>query len=1360
MELAEYLLDHMQRTTSAYQELQDKEARLASDLALAQAQLFPLRKENSRLTRENHQLHLDNIRQQDEASNMFADQGVNMRKLKDEIADMSLVMKLKDEELRNMESEKDRIKEAYEDLADPSMKSKGAKRMMKISKFLPPAQKVEKTDKELTLTPSDDMLVKEDAKIIESLRHQLDEADRMRKTHEAEIARLGQAVHNREMELARTSRASDVGEGTTRLEQLAAADASNKRIIDQLNGQVDFLNEQLALREAQIVDFSAKVEAADEVTLRFAATSSKLERLETENATLSTQLRVLENKVEDLELSADPEGDVTLDELFDATSAHSAKAVQEMLESTSSQVYAHGETKVDVSTTSTLKTGQKAPAKGGKPRVARKSAVASPEQARMSGAGKKSGATGGSSNPIDEQIRALDARSKQLEKEGRKIVGGARRGGVDHSVDMNLFTREEHDNVVAELKSQIVELEEDNERLRELFEGMQGGEAVIKERLRKGEERIAELRDQLTAAEQQADTLALEVQRKDDYISAREVEYSDLQRRLEEAAAKIGNSTSSALETSARSSQLEFALNEANNENKRLTSMCETYSSDLSLIRAERLDLMMAKEELEAKDRVMSRDLAKLREIGNKSSAELTECRSELVKAQITIDNLSASAESNARKASSAEEHAELMSTELSKAKAMLTESVAELAKYQMSEAPGNVAEALRNDMMVLRQKCDLLEEAELGWKRERMSLNDTLQDMTRRQNLHDELRQQTERDHEQLVEEIVEKNDVILELQREKQKLEMQGDRMAMQLRNQEASISSLNAAARERSDEVNESMNASQILNADISMLSKRCVDAEEAYESARGQADKESRMLAAATRRAGEAETQVDSLTALVAANQEEISSLQAKLTLAKDELEAAKRKADNETSSVHQALDREMALQRTVAELKVAVASAEKDSRAQALKNTRLLASLNEGEDATSKLHGEVKSLQEVVAEKDGRINELLSSLKSLDTARDAMQSELDQYQENDISLRKEVAAVANRDGQTTKVLEQTERKLREVSDDLASTRRACKELDARIVALREENAELKRRYGMRNADVAGATEDLMLMTKENQALTTELADVTTERDRLRGKIQELMARLHTTDQGKRALEIERNDLIDTYRIVLGDKRKVENELNALGQAKQQSGISLQQMQEQVSDLKGIVESSQAQEKRLVTERSTFMRQLEGANDELVRSRNRTEAVEADNRRLMQDTHALRQTNVMLKERVEMVVKRATHASDANKILSSRLSAVERERDAVRALVAAERRKSEEYGTLIEGARAQVAQKELQLARQVGAEVGESSISNAGESSASSAAAAAASAALNASLGLSEEDSLQSASSPQVHHPKDA
>ena len=720
------------------------------------------------------------------------------------------------------------------------------------------------------------------------------------------------------------------------------------------------------------------------------------------------------------------------------------------------------------------------------------------------------------------------------------------------------------------------------------------------------------------------------------------------------------------------------------------------------------------------------------------------------MKARIAIDNATMDAESSQRKAASCEEATEAMAKDLARTKGMLSESVAELAKFSMSEAPGSVAEALRNDMLVLRKKCDMLEEAQLGWKRERAGMSDTITDLTRRQGLNDEMRLQSERDHEQLVEEVVAKNDVILQLQREKQKLELGMDKMALQLRSQEASIGSLNAAAREREEDVSVSLNASQMLNADISMLSKRCADAEEAYSLARQQAEKENKMLVAATRRANEAESQVDSLTTLVAANQEEISALSAKLSMARDQADTASRRADAEKGSFEQAMEKEMALQRTVAELRVAVAAAEKESRAQALKNTRLLATLNDGEESADSLSKQIDALKDTVSEKDSRIAEVTASLKALDLARDAMQNELDQYQENDLALRKDLAAASQREATQQSLLEQTERRLREVGDDLAGTRRACKELDARLSAMREENSELKRRYGMRNADMAGATEDLMLMTKENQALTAELADAATDRDRLRSKVQEVMARLHTADQAKRALEIEREDLINTYRIVLGDKRKVENELNALGQTKQKAGVNIQQLQEQVSDLKGVTDAHSLTERRWAAERSTFVKQIETANDELVRSRNRTDAVEADNRRLMQDTHALRQTNVMLKERVEMVIKRATNAADANKILSSRLAAAERERDAVRALVMAERQKSEEYGTLIETARAQVAQKELHIARLAGSggAGAESSISEAGESSASSARAAADAAALSASLGLSEEDSLKS------------
>ena len=203
---------------------------------------------------------------------------------------------MKTEEANRSEAEKERIKEAYEELADPTMKGKHVKRMMKISSYLPEKAK----DEPAPPVPSNgglDDAAKADAKMIEILRNQLDDSLETNKRAKEEIARLQQSVHNREMELARTSRASDVGEGTTRLEQLAAADASNKRIIDQLNGQVDFLNEQLALREAQLVESSAKVERADDLEMQLAGARDKLDNLQAENASLGAPCACLRQRL-------------------------------------------------------------------------------------------------------------------------------------------------------------------------------------------------------------------------------------------------------------------------------------------------------------------------------------------------------------------------------------------------------------------------------------------------------------------------------------------------------------------------------------------------------------------------------------------------------------------------------------------------------------------------------------------------------------------------------------------------------------------------------------------------------------------------------------------------------------------------------------------------------------------------------------------------------------------------------------------------------------------------------------------------------------------------------------------------------
>lgn len=63
--------------------------------------------------------------------------------------------------------------------------------------------------------------------------------------------------------------------------------------------------------------------------------------------------------------------------------------------------------------------------------------------------------------------------------------------------------------------------------------------------------------------------------------------------------------------------------------------------------------------------------------------------------------------------------------------------------------------------------------------------------------------------------------------------------------------------------------------------------------------------------------------------------------------------------------------------------------------------------------------------------------------------------------------------------------------------------------------------------------------------------------------------------------------------------------------------------------------------------------------------------------------------------MLNDRIQMIIKRAAMAADGNKIFATRLTTVERERDALRALMATERQRSTEIGQLLETARTQAA-----------------------------------------------------------------
>ena len=165
--------------------------------------------------------------------------------------------------------------QAYEQLAASQLTGSASKikRAIKSTSLLPAARPLGEENRP-PQTVFNDAQAKADAALMRNLRDQIEALERDLRKSEEDKQRLEVAVRRREAELSQAIQKTSsvallagVNSDSNRLDMLTMADSANARIIDQLNGQVDFLNDQLAQREAQLAEVGEQLLAAHEIKL-------------------------------------------------------------------------------------------------------------------------------------------------------------------------------------------------------------------------------------------------------------------------------------------------------------------------------------------------------------------------------------------------------------------------------------------------------------------------------------------------------------------------------------------------------------------------------------------------------------------------------------------------------------------------------------------------------------------------------------------------------------------------------------------------------------------------------------------------------------------------------------------------------------------------------------------------------------------------------------------------------------------------------------------------------------------------------------------------------------------------------------
>ena len=321
LELVERLFGDLVSTTEVYQQLHEREEQLSQELGLAQAQLFPLRKDNARLLRENNELHRDAIGQAEACDAKLRDLTVENKRVYAQLNEMRLLQKQTEEKIATkgeevellqaklqafseafdgvdadadqplLESSSGRAAEAFKLVGRHQPRSKGTA-MMQITTPLAAQTGSSRADQNPAGNEEDDTHIMSTGDgadssltLLVTLQAQIADLKQRLATSEEAKGLAQAAVEVREREIKRLGLVLEQGRDYGAMSTDHAHEA-NRKIIDQLNNQVDFLNHQLAVHEERTAVYDKQQETLERAVAESNASTEKVQAALAENSAL------------------------------------------------------------------------------------------------------------------------------------------------------------------------------------------------------------------------------------------------------------------------------------------------------------------------------------------------------------------------------------------------------------------------------------------------------------------------------------------------------------------------------------------------------------------------------------------------------------------------------------------------------------------------------------------------------------------------------------------------------------------------------------------------------------------------------------------------------------------------------------------------------------------------------------------------------------------------------------------------------------------------------------------------------------------------------------------------------------------
>ncbi|TPX64074.1 hypothetical protein SpCBS45565_g06173 [Spizellomyces sp. 'palustris'] len=309
------------------------------------------------------------------------------------------------------------------------------------------------------------------------------------------------------------------------------------------------------------------------------------------------------------------------------------------------------------------------------------------------------------------------------------------------------------------------------------------------------------------------------------------------------------------------------------------------------------------------------------------------------------------------------------------------------------------------------------------------------------------------------------------------------------------------------------------------------------------------------------------------------------------------------------------------------------------------------------------------------------------LVEVDGERDKDRAEMDRKCERIVELEGIVSNLQN----GTLTSEQDIGTLREQVDLL---NHHLNERDAEVGALRTkvENliGDLDRWAGeaQRNGEeTRNVCMDLAALTRENQMLNGELAEVASDRERLRAELAETERQVQLLDELVQAKDQERERLFAAYRKLATEHERLDVGVRLAGEESNNMRMEVILRDKRVQQLQKALDEAAGEVTKYKIDLAAFEKQCNNLSRSLATAERAIRHLESDKQRLLRDIAAARDLALSLERHKEELQKQLTSVTLECERMQALINKLETDREATGAQIRAERLKSERLEHLV-------------------------------------------------------------------------